>query len=356
MHGILREPDISGQARNSSSEEELPQKLRFARYALLLGGLAALVGVVIDYIGGYIFVCVVEAITTILAVGIFFLTANRRYLKFGLRFVVLAGLLMFIVSAITQMDSTGMLIWVACYPVAFFYLTDLREGLFLGVICILSLLFAYYIHPFLFEAPRVSFTEMIQAIMAYLTSASFAVFYEKVRIEQHDLLLQTAQTDPLTGIRNRRILYQEMERLASLNRRNGSSYAFILFDLDEFKKMNDTYGHTVGDDVLREVGRTISRPIREGDLLARWGGEEFAVILPETDNDGAIVLADRLREAISNHLFPTVGRITASFGVAVARDGESADCVVGRADTALYRAKMDGKNCVKSAEELNCVS
>jgi two-component system, cell cycle response regulator len=167
-------------------------------------------------------------------------------------------------------------------------------------------------------------------------------------------LEQLAQTDPLTQLLNRRALTEritaEMERAL----RYDSTMALLMIDLDHFKKVNDTYGHLVGDDVLRDVGQLLSETIRGSDIVARYGGEEFLVLLPETDDAGAEAFADRIRSAVEEHRFASDSlaeplRITASIGVAVypAARIESVEDLFARADAALYRAKADGRNRVR---------
>lgn len=167
-------------------------------------------------------------------------------------------------------------------------------------------------------------------------------------------LEQLAQTDPLTQLLNRRALTEritaEMERAL----RYDSTMALLMIDLDHFKRVNDTFGHLVGDDVLRDVGQLLGDTIRASDIVARYGGEEFLVLLPETDDAGAESFAERIRDAIDQHPFasesvPEPLRLTASVGVAVypAARIESVEDLFARADAALYRAKADGRNRVR---------
>ena len=167
-------------------------------------------------------------------------------------------------------------------------------------------------------------------------------------------LEQLAQTDPLTQLLNRRALTEritaEMERAL----RYDSTLALLMIDLDHFKRVNDTYGHLVGDDVLRDVASLLSETIRGSDIVARYGGEEFLMLLPETDDAGADMFAERIRAAIEAHKFgeakahPNL-RLTTSIGVAMfpAARIESVEDLFARADSALYRAKADGRNRVR---------
>ncbi|WP_053057826.1 GGDEF domain-containing protein [Rubrobacter aplysinae] len=157
-------------------------------------------------------------------------------------------------------------------------------------------------------------------------------------------LKRLADTDPLTGILNRRglepILSREVERAA----RTGGALSLIVFDLDDFKILNDTYGHDSGDEALINVARKVQPHLRENDSFARWGGEEFAVLVPDTGLEPAYLLADRLRITIEEHESATGWWISASFGVSSYRHNDSGTTLSKRADLALYRAKELGKN------------
>lgn len=167
-------------------------------------------------------------------------------------------------------------------------------------------------------------------------------------------LEQLAQTDPLTRTLNRRALQErlaaEMERV----RRYNTTVSLLLIDIDHFKSVNDTYGHLAGDDVLVEVSAMLQRVVRAVDLVSRYGGEEFVIVLPETAAPGAEAFAERLRELIEGHTFvqPRGGsiRVTTSIGVASfpGFGVESVEDLLQAADQALYRAKAEGRNRVRA--------
>ncbi len=153
-----------------------------------------------------------------------------------------------------------------------------------------------------------------------------------------------AAFDPLTGLYNRRSFEAFYHQEVAKCRRYSAPLSLILVDLDHFKNVNDTYGHQVGDRVLAAVAAILREATREADLAARWGGEEMALLLPETDGQGADVVAEKLREKIAGHAFPEAGQVTASFGVAT-MNSDAMD-LIAAADNALYRAKASGRNRV----------
>jgi len=213
--------------------------------------------------------------------------------------------------------------------------------------------------PLLVLGPSVAPQEwaklLYEGASAYITTpidadvlgAQVAVFIRSK--ERHDQLRSQAVIDELTGTYNRRYLDEQLTaRLAEAQRYN-DSFSIGLLDIDHFKRVNDTNGHQVGDQVLAETAAIINRQMRKEDLLARYGGEEFAVMLPHTDRLGAAILAERVREAIAEHVFvvPTGDiNITVSMGLAsfpideVEKDAE----LLKVADTRLYEAKHQGRN------------
>lgn len=167
------------------------------------------------------------------------------------------------------------------------------------------------------------------------------------------IVRRQAETDELTDLANRRRFMERLHQEIARSERFGSPLSLVLFDLDRFKRINDRCGHQVGDTVLRETADVIRRRIREIDLAARIGGEEFAVILPGSDLSGAARLAEHLRRDIERSVVVReLGwHATASFGVATFHPDEEADMLIGAADRALYRAKAAGRNAVRAADD-----
>lgn len=162
-----------------------------------------------------------------------------------------------------------------------------------------------------------------------------------------DVAEKLAITDRLTGLFNRLKLDQAFSSEYERCLRYGHPLSVVIFDIDHFKSVNDNFGHQVGDSVLIAIADILKDSIRTVDIAGRWGGEEFLVISPETDAQGAEVLAEKIRQRIESQSFVAVGKKTASFGVAEYTDGDSIDALTSRADEALYRAKESGRNRVE---------
>lgn len=185
---------------------------------------------------------------------------------------------------------------------------------------------------------------MSALMIEFLRAYGDTVFAQRLVVDNAERL---ATVDELTEVENRRGMERHLRTVAQEMTRTGVPYSVMVVDLDHFKRVNDTYGHNVGDDVLRELGRLLRESVRGRDRVGRWGGEEFAIVCPAASTDAAVDLAERLRNTISGMAFPGGVELTASFGVAEARSGESIEAVVGRADAALYEAKRAGRNRVR---------
>src|SRR5262252_8598710 len=175
-------------------------------------------------------------------------------------------------------------------------------------------------------------------------------YTERLR-DNVQLSIELAITDPLTGLSNRRYMESHVGTLIEQAATRGKPLTVLIIDIDYFKSINDTYGHDAGDDVLREFAIRIKKSVRGIDLACRYGGEEFVVLMPETDMAVATMVAERLRRRIAGEPFPLPqgarrGEVTISIGIATLGGEESAAAVLKRADQALYRAKRDGRNRV----------
>jgi diguanylate cyclase (GGDEF)-like protein len=197
------------------------------------------------------------------------------------------------------------------------------------------------------EAVKNFWTPSRQSVVeSYLSSAASALS----NLRLLDTMKQQANVDALTGLYNRRFLEDYARKLIAMARRKDQPLGFIMLDLDHFKAANDIFGHEVGDRILRHFAQTITGAMRETNLAARFGGEEFLVLLPDTNANSCLLVAERIRKAVSRMVVPSgtdkpLPQVTVSLGIAVYPDhGRTLEEVLQAADKALYESKRAGRN------------
>jgi diguanylate cyclase (GGDEF)-like protein len=183
-----------------------------------------------------------------------------------------------------------------------------------------------------------------------MAPTALALAREGVR-QQAETFAQAAVIDPVSGLFNRRYFHDRLQQELQRAQRHKMPVALLMVDLDDFKAVNDRFGHIAGDTVIRDVADILRRSVRLFDVCTRFGGEEFAVLMPGSGADSAASIAERIRLRIKDYRpdEPSLAdlRVTASIGLSVANDVAGID-LIDRADRALYMAKRDGKNCVKT--------
>jgi diguanylate cyclase (GGDEF)-like protein len=203
---------------------------------------------------------------------------------------------------------------------------------------------------FVSEAKEERWEYIISIAVFAALSLLYPLFLGKALIERQEKLTEEirslSEIDHLTEMYNRRKITELFDNEYIRYKRYRYPLSIILVDIDFFKKINDKYGHNQGDITLKEIASILKTEIRESDHVGRWGGEEFLVICPETDIDGAYTLAEKLRKTINEYKFTNVGHRTASFGVTTCTDDCTFENMINRADKALYTAKSDGRNKV----------
>lgn len=165
---------------------------------------------------------------------------------------------------------------------------------------------------------------------------------EQLKIELERLVV----VDPLTGVFNRRKFHETLGMSITSAIRHQHLFALLMFDIDNFKQINDRFGHQAGDDVLRIVCELVGSSIRSADQMFRVGGEEFCLVATAMDLEQARTLAEKIRQVVESYPFPDVGRVTISIGIAYFREGDTQQNIYVRADNAMYQAKHRGRNCV----------
>ena len=167
-------------------------------------------------------------------------------------------------------------------------------------------------------------------------------------MKEKDVFKELSELEGLTDIPNRRSFDAKLEDYLSDTMLKNLKFSLIMFDIDRFKEINDTFGHQTGDAVLSELASLIKENIRKDDFFARFGGEEFMIISNNISVSGAVELAEKLRLTIETHGFPLKINVKCSFGVTSYKHGDTADAIIKRADDALYEAKENGRNRVKT--------
>lgn len=271
----------------------------------------------------YLFTGLLDTVVTEHTLATFFQALNIN---------ILVLIITIVVSFIIFSAQTALKISVVITVVTLLVLFGTASTLTLDI---RSLTYEKLIEPILYV---VILVYLIRALALFQNDANYA-------IDQAEHYEKLAYFDSLTNIGNRRKLMLDLEKEIAKTQRYKTSLSILIFDIDHFKKVNDSYGHNMGDEVLTSVAAKASKLVRATDSLGRWGGEEFLCILPNTKVDLAYELAERLREEIAELEIKEGPKVTASFGIAPLLQTDTIDSFIHRADDALYKAKKSGRNC-----------
>lgn len=263
---------------------------------------------------------------------------------------------LFTYLAVNAVEDGSAIIWLFAYPPIIFYISEARVGVIAcaGGLATVALLFSPLGDMALNPPYSTSFRLTMLAVLGFEMSTCYVLDQSRRRSKLGLLKLAAefeyaAKHDALTGLANRREAHEQLEAEYQRYLRNGRPFSVMLMDIDLFKSVNDNYGHHVGDQTIIMVARTLQEHSRKVDTLSRWGGEEYLVILPETDTAEAFQTANRMRQKIASTPVNADGQsinATISVGVATIHGSESVDRLLQRADEALYRAKTLGRNQV----------
>lgn len=278
-------------------------------------------------------------------------TTNRAAQKGGL--LVVVGLLFTYLIASGGESNTGPL-WFYVFPPLLFYLTNLKAGTAMLLFCFLLAVIVFQFPELPFVTAEYSMDFKIRFFATLIFESIFCFVLEAGRLRARGRLIELAQnheyaarTDELTGLSNRRDMLNQLAGEFSRYQRSGHHFSIALIDLDLFKTINDRFGHDAGDDVLRRFSDLIKNVIRQTDIAARWGGEEFLVLLPDTSLLQALTLAERLRAEVADTRFES-GKshipVTISAGVCSIANANTLDDLLKQADINLYSAKEAGRN------------
>lgn len=284
---------------------------------------------------------------------LYYVTNSDTQLRRGFILVITA---LFSYLAVFAIEDGAGVMWLFAYPPIIFYISDSRVGIMacgLGWTA-LALLYSPLGDAIIDTPYSTSFRLSMMTVLGFEMVSCYLLDQSRRRSKFGLIKLAAkfeyaAKHDALTALANRREGHAQIESEYERYLRNSRAFSVLLMDIDLFKSVNDNYGHQAGDRMIMLVAETLKSECRKVDTLARWGGEEFLVILPETDTGEAIQIADRVRKSIAAQTIEFDGQnitSTISVGVATIQGSESIDRVLQRADEALYRAKTQGRNQV----------
>jgi len=240
------------------------------------------------------------------------------------------------------------MIWIPTYPLVYFYLLGYK-GWTWSALLFIELWLLYLFSPHRGNPDVVNLVAMNNFMAAYLMTAALSWMNSREVLFYQGTITKRAHFDYLTGLFNRVAWLDRLNQETAIQQRNNKlSVSIIMFDVDDFKRMNDEFGHHAGDMVLVKVSDLIASRLRKSDVLGRWGGEEFIILLTNTNLTQATSVAEELRAQLESHMKGKFN-ITASFGVTQYRPDDDAEGLLQRVDDLLYQAKAAGKNCVVAA-------
>ncbi|WP_199271318.1 GGDEF domain-containing protein [Paraglaciecola sp. L1A13] len=324
---------------------------------------------IITFIGGCIFSAVnfqrglwplalIELLYGLFSLWLWLRILTTVYFQKWVTIYVVPFFVIMIYGLSVPQSSESIFVWILTIPVISYLLMGRKQGFWFSLTFILFGIVAYH-WRFINTEHNFSLNVAISVnvILSSFLMMTFAHVYEKNREQNEDRLLSLAGTDPLTGLANRMKLNESFQRISALAARHDDPLTVVLFDLDLFKTINDVYGHAVGDGALRHVANFLQQNTRKSDLLARFGGEEFALLMVATDIEKGHQQVNALRKLLMKTPFTTPKGdiyITLSAGISsFGQDGHDLDKLLDKADKRLYYAKENGRNQVISHDGAN---
>ncbi len=261
--------------------------------------------------------------------------------------LILSGLVLLVIGIIINggYEKTG-IYWIYVFPIVSFFLKGNKGGVIWNIFLMFVILFLMYLDMHNVVAIAYSYVEIRQALISYVVVFLLAYIFESALLKSYQRLKHVAITDQLTGLYNRHYIFSKLEEEIKRARRFKKGLCVMLLDIDNFKQINDVYGHDVGDRVLQVVAQVLRKNVRQVDTVGRLGGEEFIIICPDTNEKGGMILGEKLRLLIKKLNEENIPPITVSVGVASFSMFDTSHELIKKADIALYRAKKSGKNKV----------
>jgi two-component system cell cycle response regulator len=340
---------------------EVKYSIKFVRPTVLLLGSLYFLFIIADFslIGnGRVFNAILINRVLFLMISILFSFWLKRNLQPGSYYVSVTAYEItgaaFLLSALYRYETPVFLIQSLHILLLLLIIYILPNRWLYTVMVMSATSFSFYVLSFTADmvvSSREFFASVVHTVLVLLLFAlsSYRLNrYKRIQYTNSKELAKLSSRDALTGIYNRYRFEEELHRAIVSANRYGTELSLIMFDIDNFKAINDSYGHLVGDKVLVDFTRIVDAEIRECDFFSRWGGEEFVLILPGTNKEDAERLANRLRDRICSTYFNPIGRITCSFGIDSLSAGDDSKSLFQRVDRLMYLAKEMGKDQVIS--------
>lgn len=295
---------------------------------------------------------------------IFFLRSSKKNYKLTAHSLLIISLITFTSALILVPQDEFRMIWFYLLIYVAYMLNSSTSGILYTLASIVIILTVHYFVELQLSQTAINsavFGLIIGSFLSYVYTNKITDFENSLK-QQNNTLSVLAYTDYLTGIMNRRMFKEISERYFQTAQKNDLSLTFLLLDLDHFKKINDTYGHQVGDQLLIRFVETIEKILTKSDIFARIGGEEFAILLSQVDSDDAYILAEKIRKEVEKITINYEGQnvfVTTCIGITQnSKTDSSFDDIFSRSDMALYKAKKEGRNqtcCAPlSNNKINC--
>lgn len=304
----------------------------------------------LNFYRGMTFLATVEMAVALLSLALMVILPRSRYPERWGLFYLVVFFSMLVVALVTPGLSSTVFVWILVIPLTAHFLHGRHIGLMLSLVFLAMAWLVYLMHFHDADMSLVEFVGFGNIVACSLVLTGLTYAYEYAREQAEEQLRELAATDALTGLPNRKRLREVLEHVAEQSRRLGTGFSLLGMDLDHFKSINDRYGHDAGDQVLCRLADILKGRLRSIDTPARWGGEEFFVLLPATDAPGARHIAEAIRAELARTPVEVEGeaiRVTISIGIAeFPADGDAVSELLVCADRRLYAAKEAGRNRV----------
>ncbi len=343
------------------SDPSLHRRLIMTVALLVITTLTFAVFAFINFYPESYFLSIVNLLVSIITLLALYSLIVKKSFYFSAYFATTLLFIFLVVFSYFAGNQSFGLIWTICYPLFVIPILGIRKGMIMVCIFYSIIIPMAYLgigewdygfwdikgfFRFTIATLGVVYTTCFFELSASSADKTIQEIREKEKV--HLIALEKLSvTDQLTGLKNRRYFDDHFAIERKRAKRYNKTLSLIMIDIDHFKKINDAYGHQVGDAVLQAFSRLLQENVRETDIISRWGGEEFIILLPATSLENAMMAAQKIQSAVNSYRFPDVGNITASFGVSnVELNSNSNRESMNQADQALYEAKKQGRNRV----------